>query len=72
LTAARVAEVELLDKMSAGSVNVATDVVIGASRDLLARVDRAASAYRNRQRMPSDATLQFIAPSSLRSMVVPT
>ncbi len=66
---ARLAEQTLIDGMLNDSTVANTETVLGASRDVLAAVDRAASAYRNRQRMASDAYLTFIAPAWLRDLV---
>ncbi len=66
---ARVAELALLTTMSTGSINAVTNAVLGASRDVLTTIDRAASAYRSRQRLAPDEILTFIAPAWLRDLV---
>ena len=65
---ARTAETKLINAMVNGSIAAVTNAVIGASRDVLATVDRAASSYRSRQRLAADEILMFIAPSWLRDL----
>lgn len=66
---ARVSEQNLLTALSIGSVNTVTDPIIGASRDVLATIDRAASAYRSRQRLAPDTILTCIMPAWLRDLI---
>jgi chemotaxis protein histidine kinase CheA len=60
---AREAEQYLLSKIAAGSTAVTTSSLIGFGRDFLVQVGRAATAYRSRHRLESDAPLRMIIPS---------
>ncbi len=60
---ARESEQYLLSKIAAGSTAVTTSSLIGFGRDFLVQVGRAATAYRSRHRLESDASLRLIIPS---------
>jgi hypothetical protein len=66
---ARYAETRLLTRIGALSTAVTTTRKIGATADLLASVDRAVSAYRNRHRMAPNAPLRMMAPEWLRALL---
>jgi hypothetical protein len=67
---ARLAEGNLLAQLSAGSTQVSADnYELGAARDLLAIVDRAAAAMRYRHRMAPETPLRFVYPEWLEDMV---
>lgn len=66
---ARVAEVNLLEKISSYSTPVSTGQLLGASRDLLATLDQAAAAYRYRQRLSRATKLRAIFPEWAKDMV---
>lgn len=67
---ARFAERLILDAIQTAStaVSASSDAMLGAFREFFAVLDRAADQYRNRHRMPANATLQVIAPLWLKSM----
>ena len=65
---ARIADVNLLNKISAASIEVTTAKLLGAVEDLLAQLDSAASAYRYRQRMDPSTTLRAILPAFAKDM----
>lgn len=60
---AREAEEQILARMTALSTAVTSTSLIGFGRDYLVQVGRAASAYRRRHRLESDASLRLVAPS---------
>lgn len=67
---ARLAESTLLAAIHAGSTPAtAGSYELGAARDFLAEIDRAASAYRYRNRMGSDAPLRLIFPAYVLDMI---
>lgn len=69
---ARMAETNLLTAISAASLSVdATPgaTAIGASRELLTHVERAAVAMRSRHRMPDTPVLRAILPSWARGLL---
>lgn len=67
---ARVAESNLLSTLHAGSAQTTADTYeLGASREALAVLDRAVSAYRNRNRMRPNSPLRLVAPAFLRDMI---
>jgi hypothetical protein len=67
---ARLAEGNLLAQLSAGSTQVSADnYELGAARDLLAILDRAAAAMRYRHRMGAGAPLRLVAPEWVLDMV---
>jgi len=59
---AREAEGQILTRLTALSTAVTSASIIGVARDYLVQVGRAASAYRGRHRLESDAPLRVIAP----------
>lgn len=59
---ARFAEQSLLNKIAAASTAVTSAYVAGYGRDILRAVSRAASAYRNRNRVPRGVMLRAIMP----------
>lgn len=63
---ARLAEQLLLDDIKTQSVVTNANGMVGVARDTLVRVGQAAAGYRNRNRMPLEATLDFYAPGWLR------
>ena len=66
----RLAESTLLAAIHAGSTQATYgNAELGAARDALAALDRACSAYRFRNRMPSDAPLRCIYPAYLNDMI---
>ena len=68
---ARMAEVNLLDKMSAASKQVtASDSGLGAVGNLLPQVLTAAAGVRSRNRMSPDATLRAIFPRWASALMV--
>lgn len=67
--AARVAEVNLLTKISTLSTTVSSGQLLGATRDLLATVDQAAAAYRYRGRIPRSTRLRVILPEFARDLL---
>jgi hypothetical protein len=69
ITQARVAEVNLLQKLNAASIEVTTAKLLGAAEDLLAQLDGAASAYRYRQRLDPTASLRAILPAFAKDMI---
>jgi hypothetical protein len=60
---ARLAEQELIADISAASVKLTAGQTLGAARDLLAIIERAAVAYRARERMSETAVLRVLMPS---------
>lgn len=67
---ARTAEQQLLIAMGAASTAVTAAQSLGALRDWLNQVSKAAAAYRQRHRMVDDATLQVVAPRWLVALLV--
>jgi hypothetical protein len=59
----RVAETQLLDLIAAGSTPVTASGLVGAGRELFARLGQAAAVYRNRHRMNPDAPLRVLLPA---------
>lgn len=66
---ARTAEGRILTHMSTASTQITDGQNLGVSRDLLEAYDRYATQYRNRHRMPIDATLQAFLPYTVVAMV---
>jgi hypothetical protein len=67
---ARLAEGNLLSRLSAGSTQVTAGAYeIGAARETLAIIDRAASAMRFRHRMTPGAPLRLVWPLGFRDML---
>lgn len=66
---ARYAEQRLLTRIGTLSTAVTAAKVLGAARDWLVQVDKAAAGYRNRHRLPADFPLRLIAPSWLKNLV---
>lgn len=67
--AARVAETNLLSKISSYSTAVSSAQLLGASRDLLATLDQATAAYRYRTRLPRATRLAVLLPEFARDML---
>lgn len=67
--AARVAELNMLGKISAGSTTVSSGQLLGASRDLLTTVDQVVAGLRYRHRMPEGMAVTVVLPAFLRSMI---
>jgi len=63
---AREAEQYLVSKLDAGSIAVTTSSLMGAARDFLVQVGRAAAAYRSRHRLDPAQRLTVIAPAWLK------
>lgn len=66
---ARRAENQLLRLIQAESKVLSAPKVIGAARDLLANVDKAAAYYRNRHRIDTDVSMTCILPAWVRYMM---
>lgn len=66
---ARYAERTLLSKITALSTAVTSSLVLGAARDFLAAIGKAAAAYRNRYRMEDNEPLRVIAPAWVKDMM---
>jgi hypothetical protein len=60
---ARVAEINLLSKINAASLQVTAGGKIGFARDLIVQIKRAAASYRSRNRMASNGQLRAIVPA---------
>ena len=63
---AKEAEQQLLTRIAALSTAVTSTSLIGFGRDFLVQVGRAATAYRGRHRLESDAQLRVIAPAWIK------
>lgn len=66
---ARIADLQLLSKISALSTKVTSGFKLGVARDFLEAVGRAATAYRARHRMGNDVPLRAIVPSWVRDAI---
>lgn len=66
---ARKAENELLRQLLAGSKVLSAAKVVGATRDILANIDKATAYYRNRHRIDTDVSLTCILPAWVRYMM---
>jgi hypothetical protein len=66
---ARVCEQQLVTAMSSQSTAVTAGTILGATRDLLAALDRAGAELRNRFRTPPDFPLRVVAPDWLKDML---
>ncbi len=66
---ARLAEITLLQKISAKSTPVSTGQLLGATRDLLGTVDQAVAAFRYRSRVPRAVKLRAIFPDFCKDMI---
>jgi hypothetical protein len=66
---ARFAETRLLTRIGALSTAVTAAKVLGAARDWLVQIDKAAAAYRNRHRLAADFPLRVIAPMWARNLL---
>ncbi len=55
--------------MVAGSTAVTVGSVLGASRELLAALDRASASQRARHRMADDAKLQVVVPQYVQDLI---
>lgn len=60
---AREAEINLLNKINAGSTQVTASAELGVARDFLVQVRQAATAYRSRHRINPRTNLQVILPT---------
>lgn len=60
---ARVAETLLLDGIAAASISLTSAGLVGAAREIIARLGQAAAAYRSRNRMDEDARLNVYVPA---------
>lgn len=60
---ARVAEINLLTKINAASLQVTAGGKIGFARDLIVQIKRAAASYRSRNRMTANGNLRAIVPA---------
>jgi hypothetical protein len=67
--AARYAEMYVQSKIKAASTGVTLPAVLGAARDLLISVERAAVAYRHQFRLDPNLPLRFVAPQWVRAML---
>ena len=67
--AARVAEINGLQKIDAGSYHVSATQVLGAARDLLYTLDWASVAYRYRHRLPLTQTITVPLPAWTRALL---
>jgi hypothetical protein len=67
---ARIAETALLDGISAASTQVTVAKVLGAARDLVAQVVRAAAYFRNVNRMDEEAPLRWMGPAWVIDLMV--
>lgn len=67
--AARISENELLALIAASATAFTTQSLLGATRDLLATIDQAAAAYRNRYRIPRSLNLTAILPDWVKDLV---
>jgi hypothetical protein len=66
---ARRAELQLINRMVLGSLNVSAGENLSATRDLLAALDRAAAAMRDRQRLTTNAVLSVVIPRWVRDLI---
>jgi hypothetical protein len=64
--AARIAETTLLQTMKANSTAVTTAQLLGTSRDVLAYLDQAVAAYRDRWRLDDSERLRLVVHRQLR------
>jgi hypothetical protein len=67
--AARVADVNLLTRISSYSTAVSSAQLLGAARDFLGTLDGASAALRYRQRLTRDVVLRAVLPEWLRDVV---
>lgn len=67
--AARVAEINLLTKISSYSTPVSSGQLLGASRDFIATVEQATAAYRYRQRTGDQMGMTICIPSWTMNLV---
>lgn len=68
VAAARIAEVELLTLMLASCKHVSAAQVYGASRDLLATIDKTVASYRDVHRLPDSIKLTVVYPRWARDL----
>lgn len=66
---ARIAERALLTLIGTNSTAVTSGELLGASRDILSTIERAAVAVRNRQRMAPGSTLRLILPEWAKGLM---
>jgi hypothetical protein len=69
VAAARRAEEELLKGLNANSIAVTAARLLGTSRDVLAYLDQAMAAYRDRWRIDDGERLRWVAPRWLRDQM---
>lgn len=66
---ARTAEQALLDGIAAASTAVTAAGLVGAGREIIARIAQAAAGYRNRNRMDPVAPLTVLLPAWARGLI---
>lgn len=66
---ARLAENRLLAKIAAGSKVLSAPHIVGATRDILANLDKATAYYRNRHRIDESLSLTLILPAWVKNLV---
>jgi hypothetical protein len=69
IAAARVADLNILSKISASSTTVSSGQLLGAARDFLGTLDQASAAMRHRNRLDRKVVLRAVLPEFLRDMV---
>jgi hypothetical protein len=69
VTHARFSEQRLLRKIGQQSTQVTTTTYVGAVRDFLNQVDRAAVAYRHRHRLAENEPMRMIAPTWVKNLM---
>lgn len=67
--AARIAEVNLLTKMAAGSIKTSAGSLVSFTRDLLALLDLLATNYRYRHRLPENYPLRLVLPFWVKAVI---
>ncbi len=63
------AEQNLISTISSGSTAVALGQLYGATRDILAELDRVVAAYRSRHRMDPEAPLRLLLPAWVLDLI---
>ncbi|MGH9287090.1 MAG: major capsid protein, partial [Acidimicrobiales bacterium] len=66
---ARRAENNLLTKLQTGAKTLSGSKVVGATRDVLANLDKAVGYYRNRHRVDTAVSLSFVLPAWVRGLM---
>jgi len=69
IAAARVADLNILSKISASSTTVSSGQLLGAARDFLGTLDAASAAMRYRNRLDRKVLLRAVLPEFLRDIV---